>query len=107
MKRKGYTLVEVMAALMILMVSAEAVVLSTVTAVRLNGRTQKIMRAGEKVRSRNEEIPVELSLQIGEGTEPITGNGFMYLETVSGKGGSFPVWSIHTDLPVTEEPEGE
>lgn len=107
MKRKGYTLVEVMAALMILMVSAEAVALSTATAVRIHVRTQRIIRAGEKVRNRGEEIPVELSLQIEEGMEPIKRNGSMYRETVSGKGKSFTAWSIYTYFPETEGVEGK
>lgn len=95
MKRKGYTLVEVMAAIVILVMAMETITISTAAALKMNGRAQKIAEAGQKVRSGNEKIPAEFSLKLSDDTEPVTGYGYVSMEEVDG---DFPVRSIWTEF---------
>lgn len=107
MKRKGYTLVEVMVAVMILMLSAEMLALSGTATARIGSRTRKIAKAAERAMSRSEGVPAELEMEISEDSEPIRRDGFIHRETVSGKGGTFTAWSIWMELSVPEAAEEE
>lgn len=107
MRRKGYMLVEVMTAVVILMLSAEVIVLSGAVTARVSAHTRKIMKAGEKVRSGSDGVPAKLKLEILEDAEPICRDGTIYRETVTGKKGTFLAWSVWMELSVPEGLEEE
>lgn len=98
LNRKGLTLVEVMAALAILMLSAEIIALGVGFNARMNTRAKAVSRADEKIGQEIQDDSAgekaNLSLKI-QGAE-IQGTGRFYTETPDGGAGPFAargVWA--------------
>lgn len=105
MKRKGYTLVEVMAAIVIFMLAVETITFSMAAASKISGRAQKIAEAGQRVRSGKDKIPAEFSLRLSDDAEPITGDGYMSMEEINEEFSVRSIWTTVSLAPLTEETE--
>lgn len=105
MKRGGSTLMEVMAALAILMLAANVVILGVSAVSRMEMRRKAFAEAGERVKNGSGEIPAEFSLSLsGSGdSDLLTGDGFLYREDA----GSVFVWSIWAELSAADGQEEE
>lgn len=107
MKRNGYTLIEVAAAAVILMLAANIIALGASASSRMERRTRQIEEAGRTVRNGSGKIPAELSIRLSDSEEPLTGNGYVYRETTGYGEKSITIWSVWTEFSEEAGPEAE
>lgn len=104
---KGFTLIEVMTAVVILMLATQFLALGISFSVRMNMKDRRVSRAvaslAEDIQDDGTGINGEFSLTVGD--EVIERNGLVYWEPTEGTGGDSSVWGLWIEEPTPEERE--
>lgn len=103
MRRKGFTLIEVMAAFMIFMLAVEMVMLGMAASMRVSRRAQRAAKADVRVRSGEDRIPARFYMRISEDAEPLTGYGYVCREEMDEDTDGLYAVSVWMELPVELE----
>lgn len=103
--KKGYTLVEVVAAVGILMLAAEIIFMAVSFAARMHGRAEEARRAAIEVYSRENGVAARFFLPIFAEEEPAEGNGYLYRQSDADESGALQIQTLWVELPKEEGSE--